>query len=141
MQWDDTPNAGFTTPSATPWMRLNDNFTHVNAAAQVDDPESVFRCYRAVLDARKSLKDVFVYGDFGLVDEAHDQVFAYKRTAEDGEEAALVVCNFTDVHVQWKMPLGAREVLVSPAGRTVEELGKGKIVRLAPCEAFAVLLL
>ena len=45
MQWDASPQAGFTT--GTPWMAVNPNYPEINAAAAVDDPDSVFHHYRA----------------------------------------------------------------------------------------------
>ena len=40
VQWDASPHAGFTT--GTPWIAVNPNYPEINAAAQVDDPDSVF---------------------------------------------------------------------------------------------------
>ncbi|CAI6342227.1 unnamed protein product [Periconia digitata] len=103
IQWDSTaPNAGFTSPSSTPWMRVNDDYPTVNVAAQFADPNpstSVFAFWKRGLDNRKKHKDVFVYGDFGLVDEANEKVVAYKRWSEDTE--VLVVLNFSGEEVQW----------------------------------------
>jgi glycosidase len=135
MQWDDSPQAGFTTGS-TPWMRVNDNYKEINAASQVNDPESVFSTYKSALDKRKEHKDIFVYGDFELVDEENDKVFAYKRVARNGN-AALIVCNFSTDEVVWSSGVKAREVLVSSTGR--KTVGDGEI-RLVPCEAIALLL-
>ncbi|KAI5466638.1 family 13 glycoside hydrolase [Mariannaea sp. PMI_226] len=137
MQWDATSNSGFTTGN-NPWMRVNDNYPEINAASQVNDPESVFRCYRTVLDTRKAHMDIFIYGDFELVDAANEKVFAYKRTAADGD-AALVICNFAAESVEWKMPSKAREVLVSPNGRSLADL-EGEVIQLAPCESLVVIL-
>ena len=39
MQWSDAANAGFTT--GTPWLKVNPNYTSINAAAQMEDPDSV----------------------------------------------------------------------------------------------------
>lgn len=136
MHWDATPNAGFTT--GTPWIRVNENYREINGATQVNEPQSVYHCWRQVLEKRKALKDIFVYGDFELVDQDHRQVFAYKRTAENGD-AALVVCNFSTEPVAWKMAGKAREILVSPAGKTLEDVSSGE-VHLGPCEGVAVLL-
>lgn len=137
MQWDSSPQAGFTT-SSTPWMRVNDNYAAINAAAQTSDPQSVYHCWRQVLEGRKAHKDVFVYGDFELVDEPNEKVFAYKRTASGGE-AALVVCNFSKDDIIWKIEGKVREVLVSPAGKTLEGV-KGGEISLQPYEAFALLV-
>ncbi|RSM16299.1 hypothetical protein CEP52_000334 [Fusarium oligoseptatum] len=138
MQWDTTPNAGFTKADVTPWMRVNDNYREINAASQTSDPDSVYHCWRRVLEKRKEHVDIFVYGDFQLVDEAHEKVFAYSRKADNGD-TALVVCNFAAETVSWILPAKAREVLISPTGRALEDLNGGEI-QLAPCEAFVVLL-
>ncbi|POR36682.1 Alpha-glucosidase [Tolypocladium paradoxum] len=139
MQWDASPHAGFTTASGgAPWMRVNDNYAQVNAAAQTPDPRSVYHTWRRVLEQRSARKDVFVYGDFELLDEQNDKVFAYQRKAGSGE-AALVVCNFSGESVAWPWDGKAREVLVGPAGKTVEDVNGGE-VRLGPCEAVALLL-
>ncbi|KAF7551297.1 hypothetical protein G7046_g7758 [Stylonectria norvegica] len=137
MQWDATPHAGFTTGS-NPWMRVNDNFQQVNAAAQTSDPQSVYHCWRQVLEKRKAHKDIFVYGDFELVDEANEKVFAYKRTMAEGE-AALVVCNFSAEPVLWTTTEKVKEVLVSPGGKSATNFVRGEF-NLNPCEAVAVLL-
>ncbi|GAB0135964.1 hypothetical protein EsDP_00004284 [Epichloe bromicola] len=139
MQWDDSPQAGFT-KSSTPWMRVNDNYKQINAASQVKNPTSVFHTYRRVLEKRKEHKDLFVYGNFELVDEANDKIFAYKRVASSGE-AALVVCNFCKDVVAWASALMVKpkEVLVTSAGKTLEDVTGGQM-RLGPCEAIAVLV-
>jgi glycosidase len=137
MQWDDSPQAGFTT-SSKPWMRVHDNYTTVNAASQVDDPTSVYHCWRQVLEKRKALKDVFVYGNFDLVDQPNEKVFAYKRVADDGQ-IALVVCNFTDAEVKWSAGQAVKDVIISTSGHSLEDV-KGGDFTLAPCSAVAVLL-
>ncbi|KAM0656603.1 hypothetical protein ACHAPH_007623 [Verticillium nonalfalfae] len=140
MQWTAGPHAGFTTPDATPWMRVHPNHTVINADAQVHDPASVFACWRTVLDTRKTHKDVFVYGDFALVDDDHDKIFAYARTADDGA-TAVVAANFSADEVVWEGFKGrtVAAVLVTNKGRTVDALA-GDAVTLAPYEGVAVLL-
>ncbi|CAH0048024.1 unnamed protein product [Clonostachys solani] len=137
MQWDSTPNAGFTSGNE-PWMRVNDNYQAINAAAQVSDPNSVYHSWRQVLEKRKELKDIFVYGDFGLVDEPNERVFAYKRIAGDGA-AALIACNFSADRVSWGFEGKAKEVLVSSGGKSLEDVSSGEI-SLGPYEAIAMLL-
>lgn len=134
MQWDTSANAGFST--AKPWMRVNDNYTDINAASQVDDPESVYHCWRRVLGTRKEHKEIFVYGDYALVDEENDKVFAYKRTAADGK-TAVVACNFSDGPVEWESPLKVGEVLIGTGKGNIVSDGK---VKLGACEAIAFLV-
>ncbi len=137
MQWDATPNAGFTT-ATKPWMRVHDNYKQVNAASQVDDQNSIYNLWRQVLEKRKAHKDVFVYGDFELVDEANDKIFAYKRTAVNGE-VALVVCNFSPDTVKWSFEGKAKEVVVSPTAKTLDQVNGG-VIELGPYEAVGLLL-
>lgn len=60
VQWDDGPNAGFTT--GKPWMKINDNYRDINVARQVADPNSIHAFWRRMLKLRKEHSDVFVQG-------------------------------------------------------------------------------
>lgn len=110
MQWDDTENAGFTT--GTPWIKVNDNYDKINAKSQVDDPDSIFSCYKKLVQLRKDYP-VFVDGKFTLLLEDDENIFAYSRKNE--EKTMIVVCNFFDKEIP--MPLakecGDMEVLIS----------------------------
>ena len=54
MQWDASANAGFTT--GTPWIGTADNYQTINAAAEVDDPDSVRSFYKTLVHLRKQHK-------------------------------------------------------------------------------------
>ncbi|KAF4782500.1 alpha amylase [Colletotrichum scovillei] len=140
MQWTAAPNAGFTTPQATPWMTVHPNHTEINVAVQVSDPASVFNFWKMVLATRKRYLDIFVYGDFALVDEKNEKILAYARRAEDGA-VAVVACNFSSERVSWEglKAESVKEVLVSNGGKTVEDFSGGK-VEFGPYEGAVVLL-
>lgn len=110
MQWDDSANAGFTT--GTPWIKVNDNYDKINAKSQVDDPDSIFSCYKKLVQLRKDYP-VFVDGKFTLLLEDDENIFAYSRKNE--EKTMIVVCNFFDKEIP--MPLAKEcegmEVLIS----------------------------
>lgn len=89
MQWSDAENGGFTT--GTPWLRVNPNYSEINAASQVRDPDSVFSCYRQLIHLRKT-NPVFREGSFRLLLPDHEDIFAYTRTTQDAQ--LVVVCNF-----------------------------------------------
>lgn len=89
MQWDTTEQAGFTT--GKPWMKVNPNYTEINAAEQVDRENSIFNYYRKLIQLRKELP-VLTDGKFTMLDMDHNQIFAYLR--DNGENKLLVVCNF-----------------------------------------------
>lgn len=91
MQWDASPNGGFT--DGTPWIMVNPNVLQINVAAAIRDPDSVLHYYRALLALRRE-QEILQYGEFALLVPEHPQVFAYVRTLE-GQEIR-VYCNFTD---------------------------------------------
>ena len=135
MQWDTSAHAGFTAVEAKPWMTANPNYKEINAADQTARQDSVHSCWKTILGLRKKYKDVFVYGDFDLIDEDNLSLVAYKRTSAAGE-VAVVVCNFTAGRVSFDgMPDGPSEVLVSTGsdGSLVDQ------VILGPYDAMVVL--
>lgn len=89
MQWDDTENAGFTT--GTPWIKVNPNYKTINAKSQTSDENSMFTYYKNLIAFRKEYP-VFVDGDFEMLLEENEHLFAYKRTTEDAK--LYVFCNF-----------------------------------------------
>lgn len=91
MQWDASPNGGFT--GGAPWIMVNPNVQEINVAAALRDPDSVLHYYRALLALRRE-RDVLRHGDFSLLLHEHPQVFAYARTFEG--QQIRIYCNFTD---------------------------------------------
>ncbi|KAK9384410.1 hypothetical protein V1515DRAFT_372026 [Lipomyces mesembrius] len=135
-QWDSSSFARFST--VQPWIDTNEDYKEWNAAAQVNDPLSVFTYWRSIFDLRRTYKDVLVYGKFELVDPANEKVCAYKRIFRS--EVALVVTSFSDSTVIWAVPqefLKAGKILLSNDG-DVKEL-QAEIV-LRPYEAFMYIL-
>ena len=86
MQWDDSPNAGFT--QGTPWIRCNPNYTMINAREEMIDQDSVFRYYQKLIALRKT-EPIFTEGKFTLLLRDDPSVFAYTR--ETQEEKLLVI--------------------------------------------------
>ena len=99
MQWTDGPNAGFTT--GDPWMMVNPNYTEINAAAALADPDSVFYTYQKLIALRKAHR-VFAEGDFTLLCPEDEQVFAYLRRGA-GQEM-LVAVNLSGRSAPFALP-------------------------------------
>ena len=80
MQWDDSTFAGFTAEDAPtePWISVNPNHTEVNAARQVDDPESVFAFYQRLIALRHN-NPVVAAGTWKPVDAGDEHVYAFTR--------------------------------------------------------------
>lgn len=112
MQWDDTPNAGFTVPEATAWMRVNDDYKTINVKVQqpikgqLRGNLSVWQYWQHALRHRKLHKDALIYGDFEEVDHENEKVFAYLRASAEKKETWLVVMNWTPIEIEWIIPTG-----------------------------------
>ncbi|RPK10741.1 glycoside hydrolase family 13 protein [Priestia endophytica] len=88
MQWDKTENGGFS--EGTPWIKVNENYKNINVEKALHDPHSLYHYYKKLIDLRKE-KEVLVYGDYHLILEEDDKIYAYIRTLE--EEKVLVMVN------------------------------------------------
>lgn len=93
MQWDASDNGGFT--SGTPWLQVNKNYKTINAAAQVNDPDSVFAYYKKLIALRHT-NEVMVNGVYDVLIQDHPQIYAYTRTL--GDKQLLVLCNDSDTN-------------------------------------------
>lgn len=93
MQWDDSPNAGFTEPDVEPWLPLAEDFQTRNVALQEQDPTSMLNFYRTLTRLRRTEPALHV-GDYASVDVAEDSadVFAYTRHFK-GADTFLIVLN------------------------------------------------
>jgi glycosidase len=137
MQWNASPNAGFTSAKTTPWMSANPNYTEVNAESQINDPNSPFSYWRSMLAMRKKYMDIVVYGNFEMLDETNEKVMSYMRQSDKGERM-LVLCNFSADKVEWKSEqLIAKEVVLSSYERSLEDIGRGSI----PLDAYEAITL
>ena len=99
MQWDDSPNAGFT--EGEPWIMVNPNYGEINAADQIGREDSVFSFYKELVKLRKE-KPVIVNGEYRLLDPESEDVFVYERSFH--EEHLLVVCSFAEKELLWRLP-------------------------------------
>ena len=131
MQWDDSAQAGFTDGES--WIKVNPNYKEINAAQQLEDPNSIFHYYQKLIRLRKE-KDIIVYGEFEPLYRDDEQIFAYIRRQK--QEKLLTVCNFSDKNAEMEIPeeFKGAECLITNLDRTVFE---GRIV-LKPYEAFVL---
>ena len=90
MQWDDTSHAGFT--EGIPWLPVNLNYLTINAAAAVEDPNSVFHHFRKLIELRHD-HPVVVHGRFELLLPDHEQIWALTRTLND--QVLLMIANWS----------------------------------------------
>ena len=98
MQWNDGPNAGFTT--GTPWILVIDNYKTINAEACLADQDSVYY-YKKLIELRHTMPLV-TDGIYELLDAANEKVYAYLRKGEG--ETLVVAANFTAEELDYTLP-------------------------------------
>jgi oligo-1,6-glucosidase len=99
VQWDASEHAGFT--KGIPWIQVNPNYKEINVADAMADPASVFHYYRKLIRLRKE-NPVIVYGNYDLLLDAHEEIYAFTRSA--GEERLLVILNFSSNTPVFNLP-------------------------------------
>src|SRR5690606_6346062 len=96
---DASAHGGFTT--GDPWISVNPNYPEINAADQVDDPDSVLHHYRRLIELRHEWV-VVREGEFRLLSPDHEQIFAYLRLGESDD--LLVVANLSSQEAEAELP-------------------------------------
>jgi len=91
MQWDASPNAGFT--QGTPWLDVNPNHKTINAASDLADKDGIHAYFRRLFELRKS-SPVFADGTFELLFETDPELFCYVRKTR--ADKILVVGSYLD---------------------------------------------
>ena len=125
MQWSDEENGGFTKRS--PWIKINPNYTMINAKEQMERADSVFHYYQKLILLRKK-EPIIVYGTFELLMPEDEDIFMYTRSY--GEERLLVVCNFSEKVRNVEIPEDFLEggILIGNYGET--EISREMTLRL-----------
>jgi len=133
MQWDESTHAGFTTPDATPWIKVNPSFEDgLHAKNQIDDPQSPYNYWTRILKLRKKYLDVFIYGDFKLDFNGDKEVFVYERIGDKGRRA-VILCNWTGETQERVVESGFKVVECSYGVENINMKGNKYILR--PWEA------
>jgi alpha-glucosidase len=90
MQWDNTPNAGFT--KGIPWLPIPTSYRTHNVATEQKDPNSILVFYQDVLKLRHT-NPALLEGDYVALNEDDPNVLSYLRRYKD--KAVLVVLNMS----------------------------------------------
>ena len=120
MQWDASPNAGFT--EGKPWIGVSHNYAEINAERALAEPNSVFYAYQQLIALRKS-EPVLTWGDYQDLLPEHPSLWCYRRQWQG--QTLLVAANLSGEPQAWEPPAGSTdgEVLMSnydtPAGMTL----------------------
>ncbi len=94
IQWDDSPNGGFS--KVEPWIKVNPNYVNINVEEALNDKASIFYFYQQMLQYRKS-NPTLIYGQYKDIAALDEYVFAYKRW--DDDNTYLIILNFSEVQI------------------------------------------
>jgi alpha-glucosidase len=90
MQWNDSPNAGFT--AGTPWLPVPASYKTHNVESELNESSSILNLYRGVLALRHSNR-ALLDGDYLALNENDANVLSYLRRYQN--EAVLVILNMS----------------------------------------------
>jgi alpha-glucosidase len=90
MQWDDSPNAGFS--QGTPWLPIPASYATHNVASELRDPNSILQFYRHLLALRHK-EPALLEGDYVALNPTDNAVLSYLRRSES--ESVLVTLNMS----------------------------------------------
>lgn len=100
VQWNSSEHAGFTT--GAPWIQTAANYKEINAENAMQDSDSIFYHYQKLISLRKEY-DVLTDGDYELISEDDETIFAFVRKTEN--EMLLVINNFYGKNTTFSLPV------------------------------------
>ena len=93
MQWDGSPNAGFTAASATPWLPVPPSYKTANVAIESREDDSLLSWYQQLIRLRRE-NPVLRDGTLTMLNVNDNNVLSWLRKTQDGQ-SVLIACNFT----------------------------------------------
>lgn len=92
MQWDSSPNAGFSPAGVEMWLPIADDYEQINVAAQQNDSTSMLSLTRDLIRLRQMTPALNI-GQHITVENMPDDCFVYVRQL--GDERRLIALNFS----------------------------------------------
>lgn len=92
MQWDTTPNGGFTT--GTPWRPLNANAMDFNVERMQADDNSLWNHYRNWIDLRKT-NPALTEGRYKGLGASVNSIFAFLRHDNTADQIVMILHNLS----------------------------------------------
>lgn len=107
MQWDGTPQAGFS--RARPWLPVAADHEAVNVSRQQSDPRSMLSLYRRLIQLRRRYPALAV-GEYRALPASGD-LLSYCRTTTT--QRIAVALNLGSGPLRWKPPEGPTRIMLS----------------------------
>jgi alpha-glucosidase len=124
MQWDDSPNAGFSPPHVSTWLPVTNNYKLVNVAQQQEHPDSMLIFTRRLIALRQQ-SQALLKGRYRSL-EAGEDVLAFVREADS--ERLVIVLNLGYNPRTWSIPADlVEEVILSTRLDGGAEIANGQL--------------
>lgn len=131
MQWDHSKNAGFTT--GNPWLHVNPNYLSINVQDSLNNSNSIFFTYKNLIALRIN-NDVIVNGEYELIDNTENNVFAFRRYSE--EEELVIIVNLSKNKASYTSSIGLNYLVITNYQYARNKTYKAnEIIHLEPYEA------
>jgi len=115
MQWDSSAYAGFS--KGIPWLPINPNYKKINAAAQLNDKNSIHAFYKQLIALRKNpnYAQALIYGDFTPYLPNQKNLLAYTRTSKEriGKKTLLIAANFQNEPQTMPLTSPIKKILIN----------------------------
>lgn len=117
MQWTAAaPNAGFTVPSAMPWLPIPLSARTVNVETELADPESLLNFYKRLLQLRHT-ETALLFGDYATLLPDDPDVFSFERKVPVGGQGRNLV---VALNMSGKARTVRFDLAVAKGGRVLE---------------------
>ncbi len=127
VQWDSTPNAGFSTH--TPWINLNSNFKTLNIKDALKNQNSLLNYYKALIALRKQ-EPSLIYGAFKKI-PSKKNVYHYERSYNG--KTLIIILNHQNKTINYNLNQSLTQ------GKTLlSNYQDGKENQLRPFEAVII---
>ncbi len=137
MQWDDSPNAGFSAAGVTAWLPVADDYAKVNVEAELKDPRSMLSLTRRLLNLRRDTAALHS-GSYQTINHSCDDCLVFMREANG--ERWLVAINFVSADQTLQLPPGGTgKVILSSRLDREDAVDLGKL-QLRPNEGCIIRL-
>ncbi len=122
MQWDESPNAGFT--AGNPWLPVSPNYQYINCNQQEKDTGSLLNFYRDLIACRKK-SEALRRGSIRFLKDKPEGVLAYERTT--AREKVLIFLNFLPEKIELTPPAARSYTTLFTRPDRPAKLQKGKL--------------
>ncbi len=130
MQWDDSPNAGFS--ESKPWLPVHPNYKTHNVKVQKQNPDSVYNYYKRIIRLRRNTP-ALLKGRYVPLNEDDANILAYIREYEG--QRILVAINMSDQFLITKLDIGSTAKTLLSSESTTQQIVKLAELKLGPYQS------